>query len=331
MAQLRPMAAVLLLSTIALASAVSEAFYRISSEIDHAQSAFFPSEVLIEILNPKPPATHWYSVTIESHNRYSGRAKLLGTAPHPSDAAFPQSDSLVYSWKPPFSAGYNIIVHELSVLPNENDITVPFPTQHIQVQNKLNVPGPWGQAVDRMRMLPPCQNVQRMDAFTHWDGAWIGPDMHSPEDRLRNNWFFLPDKTVDCKIETFGERDFRLLAEEKRIYILGNSRERGIFLSLVDLLLDGDEKSNLESSVVGQCWGRVAISKQNMKVLYQDWRSYSFRTQSEGEPSVMCHNEKVVREDGTVFLESARKVWKEIFSGDKSSWPHVILMVSEIQ
>jgi hypothetical protein len=90
------MAAVLLLSTIALASAVSEAFYRISSEIDHAQSAIFPSEILIEILNPKPPATHWYSVTIESHNRYSGRAKLLGTAPHPSDAAFLQSDSLVF-------------------------------------------------------------------------------------------------------------------------------------------------------------------------------------------------------------------------------------------
>lgn len=118
-------------------------------------------------------------------------------------------------------------------------------------------------------MLPPCQNVQRMDVYANWDGMWIGPDMHSPGDTLRNNWFFLPDGNVDCKIETFGEREFRLLNEEKRVYILGNSKERGIFLSLVDLLLDGEEKAELAESVISQCWGRAVVTKHNMKVMYQ--------------------------------------------------------------
>jgi hypothetical protein len=146
-------------------------------------------------------------------------------------------------------------------------------------------------------------------------------------DRLRNNWFFLPSEEMDCKIETFTEYELKLLQEEKRIYILGNSRERGIFLSLVDLLLDGEEKRDLQSSVVGQCWGRAVVSKHNMKVMYQDWRSDHFDTRST-EPTVVCHNEKVAREGGPLFFESALMVWEEIFRGDKSTWPHVILMVS---
>ena len=174
-------------------------------------------------------------------------------------------------------------------------------------------------------MLPPCQNVQRMDVYTKWDGVWIGPDMHSPEDTLRNKWSFLPDGDVDCKIETFSDREFKLLTEEKRIYILGNSKERGIFLSLVDLLLDGEEKTELKESVISQCWGRAVVSKYHMNVMYQDWRSDNFDTRS-NVPTVVCHNEKVAREGGPLFFNSGMKVWEEIFRGDKSTWPHVILM-----
>jgi hypothetical protein len=154
---------------------------------------------------------------------------------------------------------------------------------------------------------------------------WIGPDMHSPEDTLRNSWFFLPSEEMDCKIETFTENEFKLLQEEKRIYILGNSKERGIFLSLVDLLLDGEEKAKLKESVISQCWDRAVVSKHNMKVMYQDWRSDHFDTRST-EPTVVCHNEKVAREGGPLFFDSGMKVWEEIFRTDKSVWPHVILM-----
>jgi hypothetical protein len=315
---------VLFFMAITQTSALStETFYRISNEIDHAHSAVFPSEIFLEIHNPKPTSTHWYAITIETYNRYSGRAKLLNVGP-----SIAEQSPLVYSWTPPFSAGFSIIVHELPVEPNESDITVPFPIKHVTVKNKLNLPGPWGLSVDRMRMLPPCQNVQRMDVYTSWDGAWIGPDMHSPMDRLRNNWFFLPSEKMDCKVETFTEYELKLLQEEKRIYVLGNSRERGIFLSLVDLLLDGEEKKDLQSSVVGQCWGRAVVSKHNVKVMYQDWRAYSFRSHTESEPAVVCHNDIVAKEDGSIFFESALMVWEEIFRGDKSTWPHVILMVS---
>lgn len=57
----------------------------------------------------------------------------------------------------------------------------------------------------------------------------------------------------------------------------------------------------------------------------QDWRSDNFDTRS-NEPTVVCHNEKVAREGGPLFFDSGMKVWEEIFVGDKSTWPHVILM-----
>jgi hypothetical protein len=315
-----------LYTILSLSSAYStETFYRVSNEPDHANTSVTPSGIIIEIHNPKPPATHWYAVTIESYRRYSGRAKLLGVAPRLSSATNPPVDPLVYTWTPPFSGDYRIIVHELLNEPTRGDITVPLPITTFRVDNKPNFVGPWGLLIERMTMLPPCQNVHRLDVYTNWDGMWIGPDMHSPEDTLRNKWFFLPSKEVDCKIETFAENEFKFLQEEKRIYILGNSKERGIFLSLVDLILDGEEKAELEDSVISQCWGRAVVSKHNMKVMYQDWRSDNFDTRST-EPTVVCHNEKVAREGGPLFFDSGMKVWEEIFRGDKSTWPHVILM-----
>eukprot|EP00956_Cyclotella_meneghiniana_P010277 scaffold14195_cov65-Cyclotella_meneghiniana.AAC.2 len=316
-----------LMFLITTTSALStETFYRIANQLDHAQSPILPSEILIEIHNPKPPATHWYSITIESAGRYSGRAKLLGASPRPSAAGHPPTEPLVYSWTPPFSGDYNILVHELAQEPQRSDTTKPIaPIQSIKVENKPQALGPWGLMIDRMKVLPPCQSVQRTDIYTKWDGDWVGPGMNSPEDTLRNKWFFLPNQDINCKIETFTPRDFQLLQEERRIYILGNSKERGIFLSLVDILLDENEKSELRESVISQCWGRSVVTKNNLQIMYQDWRSDNFDTRT-NIPTVVCHNEKVAREGGPLFYNSGRQVWDEIFRGDKSTWPHVILM-----
>jgi hypothetical protein len=66
------------------------------------------------------------------------------------------------------------------------------------------------------------------------------------------------------------------------------------------------------------------VFKNNLKVLYQDWRSNYF--QNAGASSdYLCHNEKVVREGGMTYTENGHKVWDEIFR-DPSSWPSVILM-----
>lgn len=49
-------------------------------------------------------------------------------------------------------------------------------------------------------------------------------------------------------------------SEKTVIYILGTSRERGVFLSLVDLLLSAKEKKVLSESVIGKCWGRAVVT-----------------------------------------------------------------------
>ncbi|KAL7490037.1 hypothetical protein ACHAW6_015764 [Cyclotella cf. meneghiniana] len=302
-----------------------ETFYRLRTHIDLPESPVYPSQVLIEIHNPKPPKDTWYSVTVVSENRYSGVAALLGRAPRPSASTDAPNEPLLYSWTPPFSGKYQVIVHELPQEPVGRVVTVPFPTEYFDVTNKPGFLGPWGLIIDRMKMLPPCQNVNRMDVYTAWDGSWIGPGMVSPEGTLRNGWFFLPSEQMDCKIETFHEEDFKLVHDERGIYILGNSKERGIFLSLVDILLDDEEKKEIEESVISKCWGRASVQKYNLKVMYQDWRSDNFDTRS-NIPTVVCHNEKVAREGGPLFFDSGMRVWDEIFRGERATWPSVILM-----
>ncbi|KAL3786051.1 hypothetical protein HJC23_003899 [Cyclotella cryptica] len=298
-------------------------------QLEHDDSPNSPSEILIEILYPKPPREFWYSVTIVSQGRYSGTATLLGDAPN-SNVAGMRPLSLVYSWKPNYGGKYEVIVHELPQNPVGNPVTEPLksldPTS-FKIGMKPGVPiGPWAVMESKMKTLPPCSTVDRTDVYTNWDGSWIGPRMptSSPEGRLRNDWFFLPSEEMNCKIETYTPDDFRFIPEEKSIYILGNSKERGIFLSLVDLLLDSDEKKDIQESVIAKCWGRAFVQKSNLKVLYQDWRSDNFDTRS-NDKAVVCHNEKVAREGGPLFFGSGIKVWSEIFQ-DRSQWPSVILM-----
>jgi hypothetical protein len=126
---------------------------------------------------------------------------------------------------------------------------------------------------------------------------------------------------MDCKIEIFSQREFRVLSQERRIYLLG---ERGVFLSLVDILLDDEDKMELEQSVISECWGRAVVTKYNVKIMYQDWRSEYFDTRT-AEETVVCHNEKVVREGGSLLFNSGIRVWEEMFR-DEATWPHVVLM-----
>jgi hypothetical protein len=57
---------------------------------------------------------------------------------------------------------------------------------------------------------------------------------------------------MDCKLETFDTQSLRSLPKKKSIYILGRSVERGIFLSLIDIMLEEHEKG-IRDSVVGKC------------------------------------------------------------------------------
>lgn len=178
--------------------------------------------------------------------------------------------------------------------------------------------------MSNIKWWPPCSKLNDMRLYSHWDGNWIGPRLHGGIAGLRTGWYFLPSKEMQCKFEYFTHQELSFMTEEKSIYILGNREERGIFLSLVDMLLEQEEKEHLNESVIAKCWGRAFVVKSNLKVMYQDWRAWYFQEDGE-ETGVLCHNDRVVRESGKTYTENGLKVWNEIFF-DNNKWPEVILM-----
>jgi len=104
--------------------------------------------------------------------------------------------------------------------------------------------------------------------------------------------------------------------------------ERGVFMSLVDLVLNKGEKKMLKHSAIGKCWGRALVAKGNLEVLYQDFRVNSFEDPT--EPRFLeCHNEKLVKQAGSSFIHNASLVWDEIFDQDvKDTWPDVVFLVT---
>jgi len=280
------------------------------------EGAFFtPSEILIEVLKPNPECR--YSVTVTSHNRYTGTAMLIS-----------ETDTLVYLWKPIFPGQYEVLVHEINK--SYGDATPLIQPPYPIFINEGPQAGGAGLSMleDRIQNMPPCQTVQdRTNIYSHWDGDWIGPDFQLTES-LRTGWSFLPSsETMNCKLETFDNQAIRSIPEKTSIYIVGRSVERGIFLSLVDMMLDKMEKKMLKKSIIGKCWGRASVTKGNLQVMYQDFRVNAFEDPTEPQ-FIECHNDKLVKERGSSFIQNATLVWEEIFQQEEVNWPSVIFLVT---
>ena len=285
-------------------------------EIEREFGLTSPSDVHIKIYNHSPDK--WYSVTIVAQNEYTGVANFLRRL---DDRP---GNPLLYSWIPKMSGRYEIIVHELNTN-GLSDKTPPMDGEYrFDVIDKAGVDSRQ-ILLEQIVNMPPCQSVNRGDLYTVWDGTWLGPQLHGHVSGMRNGWYFLPSSDMNCKIEYFTDADLRRNNDERSIYILGSSKERGVFLSLVDMLLDSDEKELMEQSVISKCWGRAHVRKSNIKVLYQDFRSTYFE-HAGASSDYLCHNEKVVREGGGTYTINGMRVWEEMFEDDPVTWPSVILM-----
>ncbi|CAM9613533.1 unnamed protein product, partial [Hapterophycus canaliculatus] len=87
-------------------------------------------------------------------------------------------------------------------------------------------------------------------------GSWVTSKYASAEHGvLRDGWVFQPN---DCVYDTFSHGDIMLLAsmeEPTWLLIVGNSIQRGLFQTLIDLVLVAGQKHEFETSVVKKCWG----------------------------------------------------------------------------
>ena len=137
--------------------------------------------------------------------------------------------SLMYYWEPLFHGEYLVIVHELQNFVHDSEPTYtlsdPFP---LNIKNKPGLKS-WGLVRQRMETLPPCQTVRKPGLYSIWDGDWIGPGVYTPEGSLRSGWFFLPSRLMNLKIELYSDEDLTSIPERKSIYVIGSSKERGIF------------------------------------------------------------------------------------------------------
>ncbi|XP_071849256.1 uncharacterized protein [Apostichopus japonicus] len=230
--------------------------------------------------------------------------------------------TLDFTYVPTIPGNYSLYVEEISKGYQKQLSGSPF---------HLIVEGPPINQTERQQkadQLPSCQTLPQTD-LSWLEGEWVTRDI-AGENRgtLRSGWVLQPYR---CSIDIFTKGDLALAAASpslKTIVVLGRSTERGVFLSLVDLLLKSDEKASIYTSVLWKCWGIVEVRLGNLRFIYQDFRieSVSPETVTDRERehvNVTCHNKQKVRSN-EYFRDTITFFQKTLFN-DKIN-PDVVLL-----
>ncbi|CAM9376350.1 unnamed protein product [Ectocarpus fasciculatus] len=123
--------------------------------------------------------------------------------------------------------------------------------------------------------LPVCSSHEDANndiADTFWrPGTWLSSNVASAAHGVtRNGWVFQPKS---CVFDTFSYEDLILLAsldaELTWLLVLGGSIQRGVFLTLVDMVLAAGQKDDIKSSVLQKCWGYADVRVGNLRLTYQ--------------------------------------------------------------
>ncbi|CAM9309930.1 unnamed protein product, partial [Laminaria digitata] len=119
--------------------------------------------------------------------------------------------------------------------------------------------------------LPVCGTEEEDIASSFWrPGTWLSSNLASESHGvMRDGWVFQPKS---CVHDAFSYEDLMLLAERTEptwILILGGSVQRGVYLTLVDMVLAQGQKDDLRSSAIGKCWGYADIQIGNLRLTYQ--------------------------------------------------------------
>ncbi|KAJ8050907.1 hypothetical protein HOLleu_04286 [Holothuria leucospilota] len=175
--------------------------------------------------------------------------------------------------------------------------------------------------------LPSCQTIPQ-NTLSWVEGSWkTRKIVGSKHGVLRSGWVFQPKI---CSFDTFTTEELAIAAassEPRSIIILGSSTDRGIFLSLVDLILSDRQKYDFNESDLTKCWGFAELQVGSLRIVYQDFRIRNTKIsmfQSEKNFTITCHNEKKVSQ-GYDFFDDAIAYFKEFLFNDRL-WPDVIFV-----
>lgn len=169
--------------------------------------------------------------------------------------------------------------------------TIDFPGDYLvsveDVDTRSDVPGhsrPFKGSPFKIRVqgspkatpdnLPLCgqeEDDSRPPGFWR-KGSWISANVASSQHGvLRNGWVYQPES---CVYDTFSHEDLLGLAamdEPTWLLVLGGSVQRGVFLSLVDMVLVQGQKDELLHSEIQKCWGWSDVHYGNLRITYQVW------------------------------------------------------------
>lgn len=214
---------------------------------------------------------------------------------------------------------YEVLVYESQPVEGTSSASRKPPRLITPSPFTVSIPPP-RTSLSAIRQMPPCQ-AEPFDTLLPWTGHWVGPNGLAPNRRMRTGWTFLPDK---CELEVFSPEEITSAAKNQpvTIAVLGTSRERGIFLSMVDLALHSNEKSNLETSKVGKCWGRAMIEVNDLKLIYQDVRTQIIYP-DENPNAVTCHAANVAL--GSGMYRNTTEMMKNLFEQEN---PQVLVLWS---
>lgn len=178
-------------------------------------------------------------------------------------------------------------------------------------------PASFPDAKSRRSRLPACQSLPNLFPL---EGIWHGPESITSSDkenvRMRTGWNFEPAR---CNLEAFSQEELNATAKPITIAVLGSSIERGIFLSLIDMVTSRFEKTELADSRIRKCWGRAEVSVGNIKLVYQDMRANLMTTNGE----IKCHGNQLAV--GTGFFQNGTAMIRKLLFDHN---PDVIVSIS---
>ncbi|CAM9791755.1 unnamed protein product, partial [Ectocarpus fasciculatus] len=177
------------------------------------------------------------------------------------------SNTLTATYKSDFPGDYLVYIDEVDLSKKGEGVPIlgsPF---------SLTIAG--GAPTLDINSLPICNSHEDFNndiADTFWrPGTWLSSNVASAAHGvLRNGWVFQPKS---CVFDTFSYEDLVLLAsldgEPTWLLVLGGSVQRGVFLTLVDMVLATGQKEHISSSVLQKCWGYADVQVGNLRLTYQ--------------------------------------------------------------
>ncbi|KAJ8051103.1 hypothetical protein HOLleu_04550 [Holothuria leucospilota] len=233
------------------------------------------------------------------------------------------SDEIPFSYTPTMEGEYDFYIEQLNQRATDQLQIPGSPFRLVVLGKEVN------EEAQRTftDSLPSCQTISQNN-LTWVEGSWVTRKLAgSKHGVLRSGWVFQPKI---CSFDVFTEEELAVAvtsSEPTSIVILGSSIERGIFLSLVDLILNHKEKVHFNESHFDKCWGYAQLQVGNVQIVYQDYRiepASRDHLQSENNFTVTCHNEKKVSQ-GYNFFDDALGFLQDFLFKDRP-WPDVILV-----